>query len=103
MSAVSLEELGNLSGEVLPERSVLSTVVPFNNWGGGAGHDGGASSSSSALALGGHGDHHSVVTNSACQSTSTITGGQGLTGALGLGSEYPYNNITCVPASTAIS
>ncbi|GGV70622.1 MULTISPECIES: hypothetical protein [Streptomyces] len=100
MSAVSLEELGNLSGEVLPERSVLSTVVPFNNW-GGAGHDGGASSSSSALALGG-GDHHSVVTSSACQSTFN-QGTPGLIGALGLGSNNPVNSVTCTPATTAVS
>jgi hypothetical protein len=98
MSTISFEELDGLSGELLPERSVLSVVTPFNNAGGG-GHGGG--SSSSAAAFGGDGGHGGAISSSACQAPNN-QGTAGLVGALGLGAQIPNSSLTCAPASTAV-
>lgn len=74
MSAISYEELGALSGELLPERTVLGVVTPAG------GSDGGA-----------------TVTGICSINQSQATGG--LVGALGLGA--PAGQLqTCVPAIT---
>jgi hypothetical protein len=99
MSKISFEELDVLAGEMLPERAVLSTVVPFNNL-GGAGTDGGSSSSSAAVAPGAPSDQNGI-TASACQSQHT-DGTPGLLGSLGLGSNNPGSGITCMPSSTSV-
>lgn len=101
MSNISFEELEGLTGEMLPERQVLSTVVPFNNVGGGHGADGGSSASSSAVALGGGGSDQNGITSSACQA-ERVHGTPGLIGALGLGSNNPSSGMTCVPSSTSV-
>lgn len=98
MNAITFDELDGLTGEVLPERAVLSTVIPFNNL--GAGHDGGGSSSSSAVALGGDSANHGAISNSACQAQQ-VQGTPGLLGSLGLGSNNPSTGLTCVPTSLA--
>jgi hypothetical protein len=101
VSKISFEELDGLTGEMLPERSVLSTVVPFNNWGGSGDGHGGSSSSSSAAAFGGaNSDQNGIVAN-ACQA-ERVHGTPGLLGALGLGSNNPSSALTCVPGSTAV-
>jgi hypothetical protein len=102
MSKISFEELDVLAGEMLPERAVLSTVVPFNNW-GGAGSEGGSSSSAAAAAAGGGhggGDQNGIV-SSACHVQET-DGTPGLLGALGLGSNNPSQSVTCLPSNTAV-
>lgn len=101
MSKISFEELDVLAGEMLPERAVLSTVVPFNNW-GGAGSEGGSSSSAAAAAAGGGhggGDQNGIV-SSAChvRETGATTG---LVGALGLGTPSSQS-MTCLPSNTAV-
>ncbi|WP_127356210.1 hypothetical protein [Actinacidiphila soli] len=86
MSKISFEELDGLTGEMLPERSVLSTLAaPFHGWGGG---EGGAAS-----------DQNGIVSN-ACQSQN-ITGTPGLTTLL-FGSNVPSSSLTCMPGSTAV-
>ena len=92
-TAISFEGLDQLGGEVLPERTVLSTLVtPFNNPGAGD-----TSSSSAAAAGGSGGGDHGTTAMSACQ--STWTGGTGgLIGALGLGTP-PSSSVTCTPAA----
>jgi hypothetical protein len=102
VSKISFEELDGLTGEMLPERSVLSTVVPFNNWGGGDAHgQGGSSSSSSAAAFGGASSDQNGIVANACQA-QRVDGTPGLLGALGLGSNNPSSGVTCVPGSTAV-
>ncbi|AJE81239.1 MULTISPECIES: hypothetical protein [Streptomyces] len=97
MNAITFEELDGLTGELLPERAVLSTVVPFNNAGG---HDGGGSSSSAVALGGGDSGNHGAISSSACQAQQ-VHGTPGLVGALGLGSNNPSASLTCVPTSLA--
>ncbi len=97
-TVISFEELDLLAGEVLPERTVLSTVTtPFNNVGAGGGGDGG-SSSAAAAAAGGGGADQGTTALSACQSNQT-PGTPGLLGSLGLGSANPSSSVTCTPAA----
>lgn len=81
-TAISYADLDLVSGELLPERAVMSTVMtPVT--GGTEAHieeDGWAMF--------------------ACQSTKT-DGTPGLVGSLGLGSNNPSNSLTCVPAAIA--
>jgi hypothetical protein len=97
-TAISFEGLDQLAGEVLPKRTVLSTLVtPFNS--PGAGSAGDTSSSSAAAAGGSGGGDHGTTAMSACQ--STWTGGTGgLLGALGLGTP-PSSSVTCTPAAVS--
>jgi hypothetical protein len=98
-TAISFGDLDLLAGEVLPERTVLSTLVtPFSNPGADA--DGGGSSSAAAAAAGGgNGDNGGGTTvvsgcvNQQSQATS------GLVGALGLGTPQQSSQ-TCTPVST---
>ena len=85
---VTYDALDQLSGEVLPERVVLSTVAPVQFGGGAAG---GPVVIDNNNAGGG-----AVV--SACQATYS-PGTPGLLGSLGLGSENPGSTLTCVPAA----
>jgi hypothetical protein len=115
MSAISIQELEALSGELLPERAVLSAMGLFGamgdggygggdgGYGGGdgghggpGGHGGGdggsssssSSSSSSAVAVvnGGGGGGGNAIVSSACQAL------EGHHGA----------SLTCIPATTAV-
>ncbi|ALC25082.1 hypothetical protein ACH46N_10510 [Streptomyces pristinaespiralis] len=99
MSQISFEELDVLAGEMLPERAVLSTVVPFNNWGGGGSEGGG--SSSSAVAIAPAASDQNGITSSAC-TVQEVDGTPGLVGALGLGSNNPSSGMTCMPSSTSV-
>lgn len=107
MDAVNFAELNEVAGELLPERTVLSTVTtPFNNWnpGGGQGGavDGGGSSSSSAAAAGGNGGglvvapDHGFASQSACNTNDAPQGNSGL---LGLFTSPVENTQACTPAS----
>jgi hypothetical protein len=83
MSAISFAELEGLTGELLPERAVLSTVNPFgamggHGHGGHGGHDHGGH--------GGHGVHHGVVVTSACQAVAS----------------HHSATLACIPASTVV-
>ena len=104
MSTISFQELDLLSGEMLPERTLLSTVTDFS--GGGDSSSAGSSSSSSSAAAAGGGssnvvaDDDGAVVVSACQSTYS-PGTPGLTGTLGLGSSNPGSSQTCTPAAVA--
>lgn len=108
MTSVSFQELDQLFGEMLPERTLLSTVTDFGA-GGGSGAAG-ASASSAAAAGGaggdttianfGGGDDDGAVMMSACTST-TNQGNAGLLSDLGLNSTNPYSTQTCTPAATA--
>ncbi|MGI5197879.1 hypothetical protein ACQEVY_30330 [Streptomyces sp. CA-288835] len=107
MPTISFDELEGLTGEMLPERSVLSTVVPIGSLGGNGGGDGVGSassgSSSSAVAEGGDVAPRGALSTSACQSVNNL-GTSGLvngTGPLG-GALYPNSSLTCIPASTAV-
>jgi hypothetical protein len=90
MSAISFEELDALTGELLPERAVLSTVNPMGVMGGhGHGHGGGSSSSSSsssAVVVGGGGSSHGALVSSACQAVNGHHGGA----------------LACVPGTTVV-
>ncbi len=89
-TVISFEELDLLAGEVLPERTVLSTVTtPFNSAGAGGG---------AAAAAGGGGADQGTTALSACQSNQT-PGTPGLLGSLGLGSANPSSSVTCTPAA----
>lgn len=105
-NAISFEELDNIAGEVLPERTVMGVVAtPFNHLGGGPdGGSGSAGASSSAAANSGGGvfapapsDHGTTILSS-CQSIDR-QGTPGLFGSLGLGSENPAAGVTCTPAA----
>lgn len=99
---ISIADLDQLAGEVMPERAVLSTVsTPFNNAGGGAhaGSDGSASSAAAA-AGGGDGGHHGATAINSCQGTVS-QGTPGLLGSLGLGSNNPNSTFTCTPGAVA--
>ncbi|MEU7134152.1 hypothetical protein [Streptomyces sp. NPDC046261] len=106
-NAISFEELDNVAGEVLPERTVMgivATPLGFADPGpGGAGA--GAGSSSSASASGGgvfapapH-DHGTTMLSS-CQAVDR-QGTPGLFGSLGLPSTNPTTTMTCIPAAVA--
>jgi hypothetical protein len=107
MDAVNFAELNELAGELLPERTVLSTVTtPFNNWNpGGSGSNGAdGGSSSSAAASGGSGGlvgvtggDHGAQTSSACQQNASPLSNSGL---LGLFTSAQQNTNACVPATT---
>jgi|SwirhisoilCB1_FD_contig_31_2322960_length_363_multi_5_in_0_out_0_1 hypothetical protein len=105
MPTISFDELEGLTGEMLPERSVLSTVVPVGNFGGHGGGDGvgSASSNSTAVAEGGDAAPRGALSTSACQAVNNlgapglVNGGVPLGGAL-----YPNSSFTCIPASTAV-
>jgi hypothetical protein len=85
MGRPALSDLDALDGEVLPERTVLSTVSsPFHGSAPAATHSSGS----------GHG---TTVVNS-CQ-TTTSYGTPGLLGSLGLGSENPHTTTTCTPST----
>lgn len=109
MDAVNFAELNELAGELLPERTVLSTVTtPFNNWNPGGGQGGavdGGSSSSSAAAAGGNGGELGVVspdhgfqTSAACNQNDSPESNSGL---LGLFTTAQQNTNACIPASTS--
>ena len=100
MASISFQELDLLGGEVLPERTLLSTVTDFS---GGGGSSGSAGSASSAAAAGGAGgdtvvinDDDGAVSHSSCQSTYN-PGTPGLFGSLGLGSNNPNFSMTRPP------
>jgi hypothetical protein len=94
-TAISLGDLDLLAGEVLPERTVLSTVVtPFNNYGG----DNGGAAAAAAAASGDGGGHSSgpaVVSSCVNQQQA---GSQGLL-ALGLAPTPPTSSQLCTPAA----
>lgn len=108
MDAVNFAELNELAGELLPERTVLSTITtPFNNWNpgnsGGLGGDGGSSSSSAAAAGGGDGNvggvvapDHGFASQSACNTNDSPESNSGL---LGLFTSAQENSQACTPAS----
>ncbi|MFI9309609.1 hypothetical protein [Streptomyces triculaminicus] len=107
VNAISFEELADIAGEVLPERTVMGVIATSLGLAdpgpGGAGA--GAGSSSSAAATGGgvfapapH-DHGTTVL-SACQAVDR-QGTPGLLGSLGLPSTNPTTSMTCIP--TAVS
>ncbi|TDD39232.1 hypothetical protein E1287_03785 [Actinomadura sp. KC06] len=99
MKSFSYSELDKLTGEVLPERAVLSTLLVgggddnenenFNlNHGHGHGH-GGSDSGTTA-----------VVPN--CQAVNNNPQG-GLVGALGLSSNNPTSSFTCASSTVVAS
>ncbi|MCX4819036.1 hypothetical protein OG883_03775 [Streptomyces sp. NBC_01142] len=75
MSAVNFEELNNLTGELLPERAVLSAFGLGGGFGGDGGHGGGA-----------------IVSACAVQS-----GSPEIIAGLPIGSYY--SSVTCTPAA----
>ncbi|PHQ47967.1 hypothetical protein BLA24_31380 [Streptomyces cinnamoneus] len=111
-NAISFEELDNVAGEVLPERTVMGIVAtPLSYAGPGdpvGGSGAGAGSSSSSAATGGGvggvfappADHHGTTMLAACQAVDR-QGTPGLLGSLGLPSTNPTTSMTCMP--TAIS
>ncbi|MEU3351124.1 hypothetical protein [Streptomyces sp. NPDC037389] len=106
-NAISFEELDQITGEVLPERTVMGVIAtPLNLVGPGDGGAGaGAGASSSAAASGGgvfapvpH--DHGTTMLSACQ-TGGHEGTPGLLGeVVGLGRQ-PAAFMTCVPAAVS--
>ncbi|MGK5639822.1 hypothetical protein ACSNOK_16140 [Streptomyces sp. URMC 126] len=98
---ISFEELAGVSGEVLPERTVMGIMaVPFGPGDGGAGSA--AGSSSSAASGGGvfapaPSDHGTTVLSS-CQSYDRPQTA-GLLGSLGLPSQNTTSGMTCTPAA----
>lgn len=86
MSAVSFDELAQVSGELLPGRIVLSPISVFS----------GNVSHSAAYASPGGGGHGTTVAY-ACHATSSA-GTPGLVGALGLG-EPAHSSLTCTPTA----
>ncbi|WP_171164153.1 hypothetical protein [Streptomyces sp. I05A-00742] len=99
-NVISFEELAGVTGEVLPERTVMGIMAtPFGPGDGGAGA--GSAASSSAANAGGNvvapGDHGTTAL-SACQSIDR-PGTPGLFGSLGLGSQNPTSSLTCTPAA----
>ena len=98
--AISFTDLDRLSGEVLPERTVLSTVsTPFNN-GGGQGGDGGGSNASAAQTGGGSSAGHGATALNG-SSSNVQHGTPGLLGSLGLGSNNPTETSGANPGSIA--
>ncbi|MCC3773126.1 hypothetical protein [Streptomyces sp. UNOC14_S4] len=106
-NTISFDELREVEGEVLPERTVMGVLSTPLQYGvdGGDGTAGSASSSSAASSGGGvfapapGPDHHTTML-SACQSIDR-QGTPGLLGSLGLGSENPASGVTCTPAAVA--
>lgn len=99
--AISFTNLDQLAGEVLPERTVMSTVsTPFNN-AGGDGDGGGAGSVSSAAAAGGDGGASHGATAINGQQNTVSQGPPGLLGSLGLGSNNPGSTSTATPGAIA--
>jgi hypothetical protein len=88
MYAVSYEELDQLAGELLPERTVLSLVNMFFT-----------NANYTTYAFPAHGDGgHGATVAYACQAANS-PGTAGLLGSLGLGSQNPYSSMTCMPAA----
>ncbi|MCD2192757.1 hypothetical protein LQ327_05070 [Actinomycetospora endophytica] len=82
--AINFSDLDALTGEVLPERTVLSTVsTPFNNAGG-------SDSSHGAAGING-------------QQGEVSHGTPGLLGSLGLGSENPHSDLSSTPGAFGTS
>ncbi len=102
MATISFTDLDQLVGEVLPERTVMSTVVtPYNNAGGDGGGSGASSSSAAAAAAGGSdGGSHGTTAINSCQGTVS-QGTPGLMGSLGLGSNNPGSTYTCAPGAVS--
>lgn len=89
MHAVSMQELADLGGEVLPPRVLLSLIdVTFDNrhYEANTPQGGGSQGGGGTVAY-------------ACQATTT-QGTGGLLGSLGLG-QAPGQTMTCVPAAVA--
>ena len=98
--AINFTDLDRLDGEVLPERTVLSTVsTPFNN-GGGHGGDGGGANSSAAQTGGGESAGHGATAING-QSSNVQQGTPGLLGSLGLGSNNPTQTSNANPGAIA--
>ncbi len=97
--AIEVSDLAQITGEVLPERTVMSTVTtPFNNAGGDGG-DGGSSSSGAAAAAGG-GDGGSDGSTAINGQQGTVSQGTpGLLGSLGLGSNNPGSTLSSSPGA----
>lgn len=87
MKSFSYTELDKLAGEVLPERAVLSTLLV----GGGQNDNGNFNLNANH---GGH-DGGTTVVGTSCQSNVNHSQG-GLVGALGLSSENPNQQFTCI-------
>ncbi|NGO46585.1 hypothetical protein [Streptomyces ureilyticus] len=103
MPTISFEELGSLTGEMLPERSVLSTMVPLGGHGGGDGVGVAADSSSAAVAEGGDAAPRGVISTSACQAVNNMgSPGSLVNGGPALGALFPNSSFTCIPATTAV-
>lgn len=84
MSVIRYEELDQLAGELLPERTVLSVVsTPFNNNGGGASYFSGSSHQGSTA-------------------FSAVQGQTGLFGAVGLSSQSPIGNLGLAAAVSVL-
>lgn len=110
-NAISFEELDQVAGELLPERTVMGVIAtPLalagpDGDGGGAGAGAGSSSSSSATASGGGvyapapSDHGTTILSN-CQSVDRPQTA-GLLGSLGLPSQNSTNVVTCTPAAIA--
>ncbi|WP_370421915.1 hypothetical protein AB8O64_27445 [Streptomyces sp. QH1-20] len=108
-NAISFEELDQVAGEVLPERTVMgiiATPLTFGDpHGDGGGVGAGASSSSSATASGGGvyapaPSDHGTTMLSACQSVDRQQPA-GLLSSLGLHSQNPATGLHCVPAAVS--
>ncbi|WP_033322718.1 hypothetical protein [Streptomyces yerevanensis] len=102
MPTISFEELDGLTGELLPERSVLSTMLPL---GGGDGVGVGAAdsnSSSAAVAEGGDAAPRGVISTSACQAVNNMGTPPSLVSGSPFGGLYPNSSFTCMPGTTAV-
>ncbi|MEW2576049.1 hypothetical protein [Streptomyces syringium] len=106
-NAISFEELDNVTGEVLPERTVMGIVATPLNFAdpGDGGAGAGASSSSSATSSGGgvvsHApSDHGTTIMSACQSVDRQQPA-GLLSSLSLHSQNPATGLHCVPAAVS--
>ncbi|MEU1372500.1 hypothetical protein ABZ442_02395 [Streptomyces triculaminicus] len=107
VNAISFEELADIAGEVLPERTVMGVIAtPLGLADPGPGGAGaGAGSSSSAAATGGgvfapvpH--DHGTTMLSACQSVDRQQPA-GLLSSLSLHSQNPATGIQCIPAAVS--
>jgi hypothetical protein len=92
ITSITTAELAQLTGEVLPERAVLSTVAP-TNFGGG--------SEAEAKAFAGGGDHHTSTTiGYACQTVNNPgSPGSILSATAGTGPIPGTISQSCVPAA----
>ncbi|MEV4438347.1 hypothetical protein AB0K09_04895 [Streptomyces sp. NPDC049577] len=107
-NTISFAELGNVTGEVLPERTVMGVVatpLTLAAPGDGGGSGAGAGAGSAATAGGGGvfapapSDHGTTILSS-CQSVDRPQTA-GLLGSLGLPSQNSTNVVTCTPAAIA--